>query len=81
LQNSCFDCHSNSINYPWYSFVQPVRMFLDSHINEGKENLNFSEYGTYSRRKQRSKLDRIIKQIQSDEMPLASYHTQKRNTH
>jgi hypothetical protein len=81
LQNSCFDCHSNSINYPWYSFVQPVRMFLDSHINEGKENLNFSEYGTYSRRKQRSKLDRIIKQIQSDEMPLASYHTQKRHTH
>ena len=73
LQNSCFDWHSNSINYPWYSFVQPVRMFLDSHINEGKENLNFSEYGTYSRRKQRSKLDRIIKQIQSDEMPLASY--------
>ncbi|MFT7396756.1 MAG: hypothetical protein ACI96G_001521, partial [Flavobacterium sp.] len=69
LQNSCFDCHSNSINYPWCSFVQPVRMFLDSHINEGKENLNFSEYGTYSRRKQRSKLDRIIKQIQSDEMP------------
>ncbi|OAB28078.1 Haem-binding domain-containing protein [Flavobacterium fryxellicola] len=73
LQISCFDCHSNSTNYPWYSYVQPVRLFLDSHINEGKENLNFSEYGTYSKRKQRSKLDRMIKQIQSDEMPLASY--------
>jgi hypothetical protein len=73
LQTSCFDCHSNSTNYPWYSYVQPVRMFLDSHINEGKENLNFSEFGTYSKRKQRSKLDRMIKQIQSDEMPLDSY--------
>ncbi|WP_016988085.1 heme-binding domain-containing protein [Flavobacterium sp. ACAM 123] len=73
LQNSCFDCHSHSTNYPWYSYVQPVRLFLDSHISEGKENLNFSEYGTYSKRKQRSKLDRMIKQIQSDEMPLDSY--------
>jgi hypothetical protein len=24
---------------PWYSYVQPVRMFLDSHINE--EELEF----------------------------------------
>ena len=73
LQTSCFDCHSNNTNYPWYSYVQPVRLFLDGHINEGKENLNFSEFGTYSKRKQRSKLDRMIKQIQSDEMPLDSY--------
>jgi hypothetical protein len=73
LQTSCFDCHSNNTNYPWYSYVQPVGLFLDSHINEGKENLNFSGFGTYSKRKQRSKLDRMIKQIQSDEMPLYSY--------
>lgn len=73
LKTSCFDCHSNNTNYPWYSYVQPVRMLMDSHIKEGKENLNFSEFGTYSKRKQRTKLDRMIKQIKSDEMPLASY--------
>lgn len=73
LQTSCFDCHSNNTNYPWYSYVQPIRMLMDSHIKEGKENLNFSEFGTYSKRKQQSKLDRMIKQIKSDEMPLASY--------
>jgi uncharacterized membrane protein len=73
LQTSCFDCHSNNTKYPWYSYIQPARLFLDGHIKEGKENLNFSEYGSYSKRKQRNKLDRMIKQIKSDEMPLASY--------
>lgn len=24
LQTSCYNCHSNNTNYPWYSRVQPV---------------------------------------------------------
>lgn len=46
---------------------------MESHIKEGKENLNFNEWGSYSKRKQNNKLDRIAKQIKSNEMPLASY--------
>jgi DNA invertase Pin-like site-specific DNA recombinase len=46
---------------------------MESHIKEGKENLNFNEWGNYSGRKQKNKLDRIAKQIKSNEMPLASY--------
>ena len=48
-------------------------MFLDSHIKEGKENLNFSDFGNYSERKQGNKLEEIVKQIKGEEMPLASY--------
>lgn len=73
LRTSCYDCHSNNTNYPWYSYIQPVRMIMDSHIKKGKKNLNFNEWGNYSSRKKRNKLDRIVKQIKSDEMPLASY--------
>ena len=73
LRTSCYDCHSDNTNYPWYSYIQPVRMVMESHINEGKENLNFNEWGNYSNRKQKNKLDRIAKQIKSNEMPLASY--------
>lgn len=73
LQTSCFDCHSNNTNYPWYSYIQPVRMFMDSHINEGNGNLNFSEFGTYAKRKQKNKLKGIIEEIKEDEMPLSSY--------
>lgn len=73
LRTSCYDCHSNNTNYPWYSYIQPARFFMESHIKEGKENLNFSEWGNYSNRKQNNKLDRIAKQIKSNEMPLSSY--------
>ena len=73
LRTSCYDCHSNNTEYPWYSYLQPARMILDSHIKEGKENLNFSTFGDYSQRKQENKLERIVKQIKSDEMPLRSY--------
>jgi hypothetical protein len=73
LRTSCYDCHSNNTNYPWYSNIQPGRFFMERHIKEGKENLNFSEFGKYSKRKQENKLDRIVKEIKSDEMPLASY--------
>ena len=73
LRTSCYDCHSNNTNYPWYSYVQPIRFFQDRHINKGKKDLNFNEFGNYSSRKQRSKLEAISKEIESDEMPLTSY--------
>lgn len=73
LRTSCYDCHSNNTNYPWYSNIQPVRFFMDSHINEGKEELNFNEWGNYSKRRQNSKLKAISKEIKENEMPLASY--------
>nr|WP_294921720.1 heme-binding domain-containing protein [uncultured Flavobacterium sp.] len=73
LQTSCYDCHSNNTQYPWYSYIQPARTFMEGHITKGKENLNFSQWGSYSKRKQENKLDRIAKQIKANEMPLASY--------
>ncbi len=73
LQKSCYDCHSNNTRYPWYANLQPIRYFLDGHINEAKKELNFDEWGTYSNRKQASKLDIIIKQVENKQMPIASY--------
>lgn len=73
LQVSCYDCHSNNTNYPWYNKVQPVSWFLEDHIKEGKAELNFNEWDSLSNRRKKSKLRSIIKQIESDEMPLYSY--------
>ncbi|QIE59343.1 heme-binding domain-containing protein [Rasiella rasia] len=73
LQVSCYDCHSNNTKYPWYNKVQPVAWFLEDHIKEGKAELNFNEWDTYSDRRQNSKLRSIIKQIENGEMPLDSY--------
>lgn len=73
LKTSCYDCHSNNTNYPWYSKIQPVRWLQDKHVREGKESLNFSEFGTYSKRKQRNKLKAITNSIDDGSMPLTSY--------
>ncbi|TVZ21643.1 heme-binding protein [Dokdonia sp. Hel_I_63] len=73
LQVSCYDCHSNNTQYPWYNKVQPVTWFLEGHIKEGKAELNFNEWDSLSNRRKKSKLRSIIKQIESGEMPLDSY--------
>ena len=43
------------------------------HINNGKETLNFSEFGNNTTRKQISKLKGIANQILDNEMPISSY--------
>ena len=73
LQTACYDCHSNNTNYPWYASIQPMGWLLNNHIKDGKKELNFSEFGSYSRRRQLSKLKSIVSQVKGDEMPLASY--------
>jgi hypothetical protein len=73
LTTSCYDCHSNNTRYPWYSYIQPARFFRDRHRRKGKKELNFSEFGNYSRRRQESKLEGISKQVKSGDMPLPSY--------
>jgi len=73
LQESCYDCHSNNTEYPWYNKVQPVAWYLEDHIQEGKDELNFNEWAEYSDRRKNSKLRSIISQIEEDKMPLDSY--------
>ncbi len=73
LQTSCYDCHSNNTQYPWYNKIQPVAWLLEDHIKEGKAELNFNEWDDLSNRRKNSKLKSIISQIEDDEMPLSSY--------
>ncbi|MDP2412477.1 heme-binding domain-containing protein [Daejeonella sp.] len=73
LQNSCYDCHSNNTRYPWYAGLQPGAWWLASHIDEGKAQLNFDEFGNYSKRRQLSKLKAIQGSIEDESMPLPSY--------
>jgi hypothetical protein len=73
IKTSCYDCHSNNTQYPWYNKVQPVAWFMEDHVEHGKEELNFNEWDDYSDRRKNSKLKSIISQIEDDEMPLDSY--------
>ena len=73
LQNACYDCHSNNTSYPWYSNIQPMAWVMARHIKNGKDKLNFSDFGIYSVRRQISKLKGIANQVKDDEMPISSY--------
>lgn len=73
LKTSCYDCHSNNTQYPWYASIQPVGWWLRDHINEGKKELNFDEFGSYALRRQYHKLEELGDEVEHEEMPLSSY--------
>ncbi len=73
LERSCNDCHSSETVWPWYSNVAPASWFLKSHVDEGRRELSFSEWGGYTKRKRERKLHEICQQVESGEMPLKSY--------
>ena len=73
LKTSCYDCHSNNTHYPWYNRVQPMAWWLNSHVREGKRELNFSEFASYPLAKQAKKLKNTVKQVKGGGMPLDSY--------
>lgn len=73
LKKSCYDCHSNNTSYPWYNNIQPVAWWLANHVNDGKHELNFSEFAGYAPKKQYLKLKSTVNEIKEGGMPLDSY--------
>jgi hypothetical protein len=70
---ACYDCHSDHTRYPWYAEVQPVSGWLASHIQDGKERLNFSEFGAYNAKTADRRLKQIAREVDDGSMPLPSY--------
>jgi peptidoglycan hydrolase CwlO-like protein len=73
LIKKCYDCHSNNTVYPWYNNIQPVAWWLANHVNEGKGELNFSEFSTYDKKKADHKLEELAEVVEDGSMPLKSY--------
>ena len=44
-QRACFDCHSNETTWPWYSNIAPISWLIQRDVDEGRQRLNFSEWG------------------------------------
>ena len=74
VKSTCYDCHSNHTEgYLWYAEIAPVSWWLSSHVNEGKEHLNFSEWLQYDQKKKNHKLEECVETLEEGEMPLKSY--------
>ena len=63
LQRSCNDCHSNHTGWSWYSQINPLSWYLQHHVNEGRRELNLSDWATYDPRRAARKLSEICEQV------------------
>jgi hypothetical protein len=73
LARACADCHSSRTRWPWYTNVAPLSWWIADHIKDGRVEVSFSEWATYSPRKQAHKLEEMCEQVQQGGMPLGSY--------
>ncbi len=72
LKRSCYDCHSSEVKEPWYYNVAPISWVVQSHVKNGREVVNFSQWNSYEKRKQLKVIERLPKAI-IIRMPMPSY--------
>ena len=73
IKTACYDCHSHQTKYPWYTYTQPLGWWIKDHIDHGRGELNFSEWGNYPTRRADHKLEESAELVLEEEMPLPSY--------
>jgi hypothetical protein len=73
LARSCGNCHSNETDFPWYGHVVPISWWTQSHVREGREELNFSEWTRYTALERHNELESICGVVSNGRMPPASY--------
>ncbi|MCP4359445.1 MAG: heme-binding domain-containing protein [Chloroflexi bacterium] len=65
---ACYDCHSNETVWPWYANIAPVSWMVQHHTDEGRGELNLSEWGVRP-----YEIDDLSESIIEGEMPMRSY--------
>ena len=73
LQRSCWDCHSNETEWPWYAWVAPLSWRLSQHVSRGRDHLNFTEWDGYDLADLDEAYEEIGKEIEREGMPLGDY--------
>ena len=73
MRAACYDCHSYETRWPWYGYVAPVSWWLDSHVNDARERLNFSEWPHDDAKKAARRWNDISDSVNDGDMPLPSY--------
>jgi hypothetical protein len=65
---ACFDCHSNEVDYPWYSKVAPMSWAVQLHVDRARSEVNYSEWD-----KPQDEADESAEAVIDGEMPPAYY--------
>ena len=83
LAAKCADCHSANTHYPAYSRVAPVSWLVERDIQQGRQQLDLSQWQHYSTETRIDLLARIGSEVRSGQMPVKQYlllHPQARLT-
>jgi len=72
LTRSCRNCHSNETVWPWYSYVAPISWSVISHVNEGRDHFNLSDW-THTSEEGADLMDNVCREIRRGKMPIPSY--------
>ncbi|HEX5950905.1 MAG TPA: heme-binding domain-containing protein [Actinomycetota bacterium] len=65
---SCFDCHSNQTEWPWYTNVAPLSWLIQRDVDGGRETLNFTEWD-----RPQPEADELFEVVAEGSMPPRSY--------
>ena len=68
VRQSCFQCHSNETEWPWYSYIAPASWLIKFDVAKGRSEFNFSEWDQNP-----GELDEMIEEIQDGGMPPLQY--------
>jgi hypothetical protein len=73
LRRSCFDCHSNETQWPWYAQIAPVSLLIARDVKNGRKEVNFSMWKKFDEKRKARKLKEIAKEVEKGDMPLFYY--------
>ncbi len=66
---ACFDCHSNEVDWPWYSNIAPASWAVWQHVHDGRGKVNYQEWD-----RPQKEGDESFDEVKKGSMP-PSYYT------
>ena len=72
LHAACYDCHSYETKWPWYAHIAPVSWLIASDVNDGRRDMNLSDWPNDPMRAAK-RLEDMSEKIGYDEMPTKQY--------
>ena len=73
IKDACYDCHSYESEYPGYANIAPLSLWIQGHIDNAREELNFSTWGELSGEDQQHLLKECAEKVEKKEMPLTPF--------
>lgn len=67
-RESCYACHSNETDWPLYSYVAPMSWLVRSDVEQGRDELNFSDWADDA-----DEAEDAIETIRDGSMPPGTY--------